>query len=333
DYNETDPYNKIDLFIDSKDLPSNYFYRVRTKKNTPTYYSDIIKQPILSNIQGYIYKIDSSSTNDVNVVKDVTGKVTNINLPVDADKTTKAVLTGVDIGSNQYIHLVAVDRDNNVSVPYTEAIKKLEPSEENQINGQVWLDENYDGKLDIGEKGFKNLSLNLFRKTADGKLVNIKTVSTDNNGKYVFSDLRTGIYQIGINWNYIKDFAPTTAGLDSSLLEQGLYTADNKERYSLGEVIHLNYNNKTMKQNLGLVNQLGYLDLKTVPQLNFGIHFLPLTSNLDLDNLLSNELSVIDHRVEAVRNNAGLNDYFGAYKIDINLGNFVNETDHTKGLQ
>lgn len=111
---------EVDLQIDTLDQPTNYYYRTRADTAAGNLYSDVIKMPVLSGIKGYIYEIDNSATSSPQVIKDpATGQVTNINLfPVSGNTEANLALSRAGtIG--RYLHVVAIDNNNNVSAKQT----------------------------------------------------------------------------------------------------------------------------------------------------------------------------------------------------------------------
>ncbi len=63
-----------------------------------------------------------------------------------------------------------------------------------KIGDYVWYDNNNNGKQDNNESGVKNVRLELYK---DGIFTGLST-STDSTGKYLFSNLTTGNYQVKI---------------------------------------------------------------------------------------------------------------------------------------
>ncbi|GGD82244.1 hypothetical protein GCM10011514_52830 [Emticicia aquatilis] len=63
-----------------------------------------------------------------------------------------------------------------------------------KIGDYVWYDNNNNGKQDSNESGVKNVRLELYK---DGVFTGLST-STDSTGKYLFSNLTTGNYQVKI---------------------------------------------------------------------------------------------------------------------------------------
>ena len=113
--------NQVNLVISATDLPTNYFYRVKAKTNADVKYSDVVKVPVLSGLKGYIYKIDDSPSGSPAVVRNpTTGEVTNLNLyPNSAIDPQAQLILNRSTLAEKYLHVVAVDQANNVSLTQT----------------------------------------------------------------------------------------------------------------------------------------------------------------------------------------------------------------------
>ncbi|BDR58179.1 hypothetical protein XA3_06200 [Xylocopilactobacillus apicola] len=105
----------LTLSFDASDLATDYYYRARADTSAGDAYSDIIKIPSLSGIQGYVYSIDSNPTGTPNITRDpATNKVTNINLTPTTGTSAKLYLERT-ANYDKYLHIVSVDNANNVS--------------------------------------------------------------------------------------------------------------------------------------------------------------------------------------------------------------------------
>lgn len=90
------------------------------------------------------------------------------------------------------------------------------------VGDYIWEDTNQDGKQDEGEQGIAGVTVNLLDK--DGNV--IKTIETDVNGKYLFSDLPEGDYSISIVPP--ADYRFTTQGTDPAANDDSNCAADGK---------------------------------------------------------------------------------------------------------
>ncbi|MDZ7933892.1 MAG: SdrD B-like domain-containing protein [Emticicia sp.] len=87
-----------------------------------------------------------------------------------------------------------------------------------QIGNFVWYDNNNNGKQDAGELGVKNVRLELYK---DGVFTG-STTTTDSTGKYLFSNLSSGNYQVKIlpisfPENYLLSRKPNAVGVSNEL--------------------------------------------------------------------------------------------------------------------
>ncbi|BDR56916.1 BspA family leucine-rich repeat surface protein [Xylocopilactobacillus apis] len=113
--------NSINVNFNTKDNPTNYFYRIKAKTSSTTKYSDVVKLPILSGFKGYVYSLDDNPTGAPKVNKNpITGEVTNINLnPTSATDNHANLTFNRNPDAGKYLHIVAVDNSNNVSAVKT----------------------------------------------------------------------------------------------------------------------------------------------------------------------------------------------------------------------
>ncbi len=104
-----------EVSIDGEDYGKDYqFYVTADTKDKGELKSDVVETTVISDMQGYIYKIDNSPTTVPTAQKDAYGKVTNINAPVvNPDVSRVATISGAT-DENEWLHVVPVDRANNV---------------------------------------------------------------------------------------------------------------------------------------------------------------------------------------------------------------------------
>ncbi|BDR56926.1 BspA family leucine-rich repeat surface protein [Xylocopilactobacillus apis] len=109
--------------VNTADNPTNYFYRIKAKTSTADKYSDLVKVPILSGFKGYVYSIDNNPVGSPTVNKNSSGEVTNINLnPTSATDNHGNITFNRNSDAGRYLHIVAVDKADNVSAVKTVSI-------------------------------------------------------------------------------------------------------------------------------------------------------------------------------------------------------------------
>ncbi|BDR55448.1 BspA family leucine-rich repeat surface protein [Xylocopilactobacillus apis] len=104
--------DKATITIKAADLGTDYFYRVKAKTASATKYSDVVKSTITSGLKGYVYQIDNNPNGVVTPIKDVNGEVSNLNLMPDGTGSGTVNVNRAD-GINKYLHVIAVDKNNN----------------------------------------------------------------------------------------------------------------------------------------------------------------------------------------------------------------------------
>lgn len=130
--------NNLNLKIDAKDKGKEYqFYVEADTRDQGPLQSDVVKESITSNIAGYFYEVTDSSTSNlaarVEGLKDEYGRidpndydlyVAPDNDSVDYDTIAMTTISEKNT-SGKYVHILAVDRANNVSAVSSEQIKNL----------------------------------------------------------------------------------------------------------------------------------------------------------------------------------------------------------------
>ncbi|MFD2306748.1 MucBP domain-containing protein [Enterococcus termitis] len=203
--------------IDSVDIGKEYQWYVEADtRDNGLKKSDIVKEMITSNIAGYFYKIDSSSTSNLNSTvesyKDDFGRIAaerydiyvapqgttdksapNYDPSKDANLltyNTKGSITGINglVDFDKYLHVVTVDRANNVSGVKTIQIKEL--MTEFRIS-EKYLDT--EGK-EIQQESYQNIKKGS-RYTQSFKQIHGYAVDsyTIDNGTSVPSDSQTTV--------------------------------------------------------------------------------------------------------------------------------------------
>lgn len=130
--------NNLNLKIDAKDKGKEYqFYVEADTRDQGLLQSDVVKESITSNIAGYFYEMTDSATSNlaarVEGLKDEYGRIdpNDYDLYVAPDDDSvdyeTAALTTISEKntSGKYVHILAVDRANNVSAVSSEQIKNL----------------------------------------------------------------------------------------------------------------------------------------------------------------------------------------------------------------
>jgi hypothetical protein len=130
--------NNLNLKIDAKDKGKEYqFYVEADTRDQGLLQSDVVKESITSNIAGYFYEVTNSATSNlaarVEGLKDEYGRidpndydlyVAPDNDTVDYDTIAMTTISEKNT-SGKYVHILAVDRANNVSAVSSEQIKNL----------------------------------------------------------------------------------------------------------------------------------------------------------------------------------------------------------------
>jgi len=150
-----------------------------------------------------------------------TGSTAPFVASLEAGKTLKYILTlevnelpdgvermGISNKFNVYseeLGMITTNIINHTVVPKAEIPNNPEEpdgptTETRKIQGQIWLDENRDGKKDEAEARQSNIEVMLY-SYATGKLVTdeegkIISIKTDESGRYEFSDLSLGEYSV-----------------------------------------------------------------------------------------------------------------------------------------
>ncbi|HBE7716259.1 TPA: fibrinogen-binding adhesin SdrG C-terminal domain-containing protein, partial [Staphylococcus aureus] len=276
-------------YINNEDLSRNMTVYVNQPKNTYT------KETFVSTLTGYKFNPDAknfkiyevtdqnqfvdSFTPDTSKLIDVTDKF-KITYSNDNKTATVDLMNGQTNSNKQYIIQQVAYPDNtstdNGKIDYTLDTDKTKYSWSNSyssVNGSstangdqkkynlgdyVWEDTNKNGVQDKDEKGISGVTVTL--KDENDKV--LKTVTTDENGKYQFTDLNNGTYKV--EFETPSGYTPTsvTTGNDTEKDSNGLTTtgvikdADNMTldsgfyktpKYSLGDYVWYD-SNKDGKQ-------------------------------------------------------------------------------------
>ncbi len=96
----------------------------------------------------------------------------------------------------------------------------------------VWEDANGNGLQDVGEAGIANVTVNLY----DDNSQLVQTTRTDSSGKYLFTDVRAGVYYIGFDTASLPTgyvLSPANAGSDDAIDSDANSATGNTLRFTL----------------------------------------------------------------------------------------------------
>ncbi|MGX7244200.1 hypothetical protein ACWOC1_05065 [Enterococcus quebecensis] len=133
-----DKEKQLSVKLDASDNGKEYqWYIEANTKSGGVKKSDVVKEPIISNIAGYFYELTDSPKSDlkktVESYKDSYGRIDpgkyNLYVAPDDDsvkyETRSAFTINENRNSGKYLHVLAVDRSNNVSQVSSQQIKDL----------------------------------------------------------------------------------------------------------------------------------------------------------------------------------------------------------------
>lgn len=136
---------------------------------------------------------------------------------------------------------------------------------QNQISGQVWLDENKDGQREAGEKTFADVAVKVI-DTANGNT--IKEGKTDSEGKYQFAQLPNGKYIVMVEYDN-KQYSLTEyrkEGINEDVNSDAIEKEVNGQKVAVTDEIEINDSNAS-NIDIGLVKNVIF-DLKLDKYLN-----------------------------------------------------------------
>ena len=195
------------------------------------------------------------------------------------------------------------------------------------VSGYAWLDSNRDGKRDNDEPNLSGIIVRMYNVNANDYLRdennNIIYTITDNDGKYVFSDIEKGEYKLLFEYD-IEKYEPTlymVEGVDSSLISQVIANTVNingqEERVAVTDTINIqkdiNNINIGLKEKITFDLELEKYITRVVVQNSKGAK----TYNYDGSTLakveinkkqLNNTLVVIEYIIK-VKNNGDISGY------------------------
>ena len=327
--------NTLNINLNSTDNGTNYDYRVQANSTSKgTVYSNVKTIPALSNIKGYIYTLDDQAENTPIVEKDSLGNVTNINAAVtDPDNSTISKISLDKLtSSNKYLHVLAVDRSNNVSKVTNYDVGNLFTSN-GSISGNIWKDSNYDGLMQTSESKVADQQVSLYRVSDDGKTKQREeTTTTDANGNYNFNYLISGTFVVGFVMNKsnpIWGYYPTlpNMGTDETInshLPINPVTNDDPPVVASDKISLTKTDYKVENYNAGFNNSSNIMDLE-VPDLNFVVPLFSTKETFSTNRSGNNSI------ISRTRNM--YNSYFVGYKLNASLNDFQHTGDNQTGLQ
>ena len=127
-----------------------------------------------------------------------------------------------------------------------------------EISGKAWDDINKNGVYDEGERPLANIVAKLVE---NGKNRVIKTVITDDTGKYTFSEVPNGEYSVMFEFED-KKYSPTVYKKnnveDSKVSDAiGVNRQETTKQVAVSDAIKINFQSKS-NENLGLVNNTNF---------------------------------------------------------------------------
>ena len=127
-----------------------------------------------------------------------------------------------------------------------------------EISGKAWDDINKNGVYDEGERPLANIVAKLVE---NGKNRVIKTVLTDDTGKYTFSEVPNGEYSVMFEFED-KKYSPTVYKKnnveDSKVSDAiGVNRQETTKQVAVSDAIKINFQSKS-NANLGLVNNTNF---------------------------------------------------------------------------
>ena len=132
--------------------------------------------------------------------------------------------TDVDQGSDENLDSDVFDNIvQNITVASGQDIQNVDAGAfiKGSIGDFVWEDINGNGIQDTDENGLSDIQLNLSGVTGGGITVS-RTVTTDENGKYVFGDLLPGTYSLILVNPSMYQFSPSDEGNDDNNDSDGI---------------------------------------------------------------------------------------------------------------
>ena len=127
-----------------------------------------------------------------------------------------------------------------------------------EISGKAWDDVNKNGIYDEGERPLSNVVAKLVE---NGKNRVVKTVLTDDTGKYTFSEVPNGEYSVMFEFED-KKYSPTVYkknNIEDSKVSDalGVNRQETTKQVAVSDAIKINFQSKS-DENLGLVNNTNF---------------------------------------------------------------------------
>ena len=118
------------------------------------------------------------------------------------------------------------------------------------IKGLVWEDRNSNGVLDYGEEGISGLNVYIDQNGNSIYDVGETQVRTDSNGKYIFEDLTTGVYSIGISNSFGYNYTFPSETVSSAIATRSSGTIDQSEIPTSGYFQNVTAGSTSLRPNL-----------------------------------------------------------------------------------
>ena len=127
-----------------------------------------------------------------------------------------------------------------------------------EISGKAWDDINKNGLYDEGERPLANIVAKLVENNKNRV---VKTVLTDETGKYTFSEVPNGEYSVMFEYEN-KKYSPTVYkknNVDDSKVSDaiGVNRQEETKKVAVSDAIKINFQSKS-DENLGLVNNTNF---------------------------------------------------------------------------
>ncbi|PID82061.1 MAG: hypothetical protein CSB16_03250 [Clostridiales bacterium] len=181
-------------------------------------------------------------------------KVAFSNLPEDYEATVTGAGTDASLDSNGLSAEVTIADADDMTIALGLVKKEVPPAPTYKIGGYVWNDADKDGIQSLDEKGVEGIKVTLTMPNG-----NMKTVTTDADGKYVFEGLVNGDYKVTFS-DLPEGYVPTLTGqgtsseLDSNGLNSDITIKDaDNMTIDLGIVYDAQLPSTGMSQGIGYI--------------------------------------------------------------------------------
>ena len=125
-----------------------------------------------------------------------------------------------------------------------------QPTQVDFIKGIVWEDHNSNGQVDEGEQGISGLQVYIDENANSKYDIGELQVQTDSSGKYLFEDLVTGAYSIGISNSFGYNYTFPSETASSAIATRASGTIDQSEIPTSGYFQDVTAGNTTLRPDL-----------------------------------------------------------------------------------